>query len=119
MTTMVFLYKRTGDFQYLEKGLKAAKWLISNAQEKNGGFRCLFLIDKNSRHAHKQNQMYTFDNGIILNGLVSLYKETKKYFLLKSAKKCAHWIIDHCINKDYLVKPVYEISENKFFECSN
>jgi len=117
MTTMVFLYKRTGDSQYLEKGLKAAKWLIFNAQEKNGGFRCLFLIDKNSRHSHKQNQMYTFDNGIILNGLVSLYKETKKDFLLKSAKRCANWIIDYCINKkDYLVKPVYEINENKFFE---
>jgi hypothetical protein len=116
MTMMVFLYKRTGDIKYLEKGLKSAKWLISNAQEKNGGFRCLFLIDKSSSHVHKQNQIYSFDNGVILNGLVALYKETKKIFLIKSAKKCASWIINYCIDKNYLVKPVYEIDENKFFE---
>ena len=116
MTMMVFLYKRTGDIKYLEKGLKSAKWLISNAQEKNGGFRCLFLIDKSSSHSHKKNQIYSFDNGIILNGLVALYKETKKAFLIKSAKKCASWIINYCIDKNCLVKPVYEIDENKFFE---
>ena len=78
MTMMVFLYKRTGEKKFLDKGLKAAKWLISNAQEKNGGFRCLFLIDKNSSHAHKKDQIYSFDNGVIINGLVNLYKETKK-----------------------------------------
>jgi rhamnogalacturonyl hydrolase YesR len=116
MTMMVFLYRRTGDWSYLEQGLKAAKWLISNAQEKNGGFRCLFLIDKNSNHAHKKNQIYSFDNGIIISGLTSLYKETKKKFLIKSAERCANWIIKFCIDKNGLVKPVYEIEENKFFE---
>ena len=116
MTMMVFLYNRTGEKKFLDKGLKAAKWLISNAQEKNGGFRCLFLIDKNSSHAHKKDQIYSFDNGVIINGLVSLYKETKKKYLLKSAEKCGNWIINHCINNNHLVKPVYEIEQNKFFE---
>jgi hypothetical protein len=116
MTMMVFLYKRTGEKKYLDKGLEAAKWLISNAQEKNGGFRCLFLIDKNSNHAHKKDQIYSFDNGVIINGLVSLYKETKKSFLIKSAEKCGNWIINFCIDSNNLVKPVYEIEQNKFFE---
>ena len=106
MTMMAFLYK----------GLEAAKWLISNAQEKNGGFRCLFLIDKNSSHAHKKDQIYSFDNGVIINGLVSLYKATKKSFLIKSAEKCGNWIINFCIDNNNLVKPVYEIEQNKFFE---
>tara|TARA_B100000787_G_scaffold133467_1_gene102347 strand:- start:6518 stop:7726 length:1209 start_codon:yes stop_codon:yes gene_type:complete len=116
MTMMVFLYKRTGEKKYLDRGLEAAKWLISNAQEKNGGFRCLFLIDKNSSHAHKKDQIYSFDNGVIINGLVSLYKETKKSFLIKSAEKCGNWIINYCIDNNSLVKPVYEIEQNKFFE---
>jgi hypothetical protein len=116
MTMMAFLYKRTGEKKYLDKGLEAAKWLISNAQEKNGGFRCLFLIDKNSNHAHKKDQIYSFDNGVIINGLVSLYKETKKSFLIKSAEKCGNWIINFCIDNNNLVKPVYEIEQNKFFE---
>ena len=116
MTMMVFLYKRTGEKKYLNKGLEAAKWLISNAQEKDGGFRCLFLIDKNSSHAHKKDQIYSFDNGVIINGLVSLYKETKKSYLIKSAEKCGNWIINFCIDDNNLVKPVYEIEQNKFFE---
>ena len=116
MTMMVFLYRRTGEKKYLNKGLEAAKWLISNAQEKNGGFRCLFLIDKNSSHAHKKDQIYSFDNGVIINGLVSLYKETKKSYLIKAAEKCANWIINFCIDNNNLVKPVYEIEQNKFFE---
>ena len=116
MTMMVFLYKRTGEKKYLDRGLEAAKWLISNAQENNGGFRCLFLIDKNSSHAHKKDQIYSFDNGVIINGLVSLYKETKKSFLIKSAEKCGNWIINYCIDNNSLVKPVYEIEQNKFFE---
>ena len=116
MTMMVFLYKRTGEKKYLDKGLEAAKWLISNAQEKDGGFRCLFLIDKNSSHAHKKDQIYSFDNGVIINGLVSLYKETKKPYLIKSAEKCGNWIINFCIDNNNLVKPVYEIEQNKFFE---
>ena len=37
-----------------------------------------FLIDKNSSHAHKKDQIYSFDNGVIINGLVCLYKQTKK-----------------------------------------
>ena len=116
MTMMVFLYKRTGEKKYLTRGLEAARWLITNAQEKNGGFRCLFLIDKNSSHAHKKDQIYSFDNGVIINGLVCLYKETKKKFLIKSAEKCGNWIINFCIDNNNLVKPVYEIEQNKFFE---
>ena len=116
LTMMVFLYQRTGEKKYLDKGLDAAKWLISNAQERNGGFRCLFLIDKNSSHAHKKDQIYSFDNGVIINGLASLYKETNRAFLIKSAEKCANWIINFCLDNNNLVKPVYEIDQNKFFE---
>ena len=116
MTMMVFLYQRTGNKAYLKKGLHAAKWLISNAQEKDGGFRCLFLIDKHSNHAYKKDQIYSFDNGVIINGLVSLYKETNEPYLIKSAEKCANWLINFCIDNNNFVKPVFEIHQNKFFE---
>ena len=36
--------------------------------------------------------------------------------MLKCALKCGNWLINHCIDKDNYVKPVYEISENKFYE---
>ena len=116
ITMMVFLYKKTNDKKYIKYALNSASWLIKNALHKNGGFKCLFLIDKTSLHAYKKNQIYSFDNGVILNGFVSLYKVTKKKFLLKKAIKCADWLTDYCIDKNNGVKPVYEISENKFYE---
>ena len=80
-------------FDYdLHENLGRRNILLSNAQEKDGGFRCLFLIDKHSNHAYKKDQIYSFDNGVIINGLVSLYKETNKPYLIKSAEKCANWL---------------------------
>ena len=116
LTMMVFLYNNTKDKKYLDYAILSANWLIKYALHKNGGFKCLFLIDKKSLHAFKQNQIYSFDNGVILNGLVSLYKITKKNYLLKSAIKCGNWITNYCIDKNDYVKPVYDVSENKFFE---
>ena len=113
---MIFLFKQTKDKKFINLALESAKWLSKNAMHKNGGFRCLFLIDRSSPHAFKQNQIYSFDNGVILNGFVSLYKITKKNFLLNNALKCGDWLTDYCIDKNYYVKPVYEISENKFYE---
>ncbi len=113
---MIFLFKQTKKKKYLDLALKSAKWLSTYALHKNGGFKCLFLIDKESPHAFKQNQIYSFDNGVILNGFVSLYKITKKTFLIKNAIKCGNWLTNYCIDKNFYVKPVYEISENKFYE---
>ena len=44
------------------------------------------LIDKKSPNFYKENLIYSFDNGVILNGLCSLYKLTKKNFFLKVLK---------------------------------
>ena len=95
ITMMIFLFKQTKDKKYINFALKSARWLTKNAMHKSGGFRCLFLIDKSSPHAFKQNQIYSFDNGVILNGFVSLYKLTKKKFLIKNAIKCGNWLTDY------------------------
>ncbi len=116
LTMMSYLYTKTNDPIFLKNGIKSADWLINNALQKNGGYKCLFLIDKSSKHAFKKNLIYAFDNGIIINGLVNLYKVTKKKKLLKAAENCANWIIKDCIKKDGGVRPVYEIDEKKFFE---
>jgi hypothetical protein len=113
---MVYLYKLTNNKLYINRASKAAKWLIKNAQHKDGGFKCLFVIDKKSPHAYKKNLIYSFDNGVILNGLCSLYKITKKEYLLKSAKKCASWVSNYCVDKNHNVIPVYDLDSNKFYE---
>lgn len=116
LTLMVFLYKNTKNKIFLNRGIEAARWLIKNAQHSNGGFKCLFIIDKSSPHIFKENLIYSFDNGVILSGLCSLYKITKKKFLLKSAEKCAKWIVYDCLDKNDNIKPVYDLLDNKFYE---
>lgn len=116
LTLMSYLYQETKNPVFLDKGIKSANWLIKNALQKNGGYKCLFLIDKSSKHAYKKNLIYAFDNGIIINGLVNLYKITKKKYLLKAAEKCANWIITDCLKSNGGLRPVYEIDEKKFFE---
>ena len=59
ITMMIFLYKQTKNKKYIDLGLMSAKWLSKYALHKNGGFKCLFLIDKSSPHAFKQNQIYS------------------------------------------------------------
>lgn len=116
LTLMVYLFKITKNKIYIERALKSAKWLINNAQNKNGGFKCLFIIDKTSPHIYKENLIYSFDNGVILNGLCSLYKITKKNFLIKSADRCAKWLMYSCVDKNFNVKPIYDIADNKFYD---
>ena len=116
LTMMVNLYKITNKKIYLKNALLSANWLTHFAQLEQGGFRCLFLIDKNIQHAHKENLTFSFDNGVILSGLCSLYKITKKTFLLNSAKKCADWLVNQCVDKNFNVRPVYDILDKKFYE---
>ena len=79
LTLMVYLYKRSKNKLYLKRAISSAKWLIKNTQKKNGGFSCLTVIDKHSSHNFKKDLIYSFDNGVILNGLCSLYKITKSH----------------------------------------
>ena len=91
----------------------AAMWLINKAQLSFGGFKCLELADKNSNILDKSSLSYSFDNGVILNGLVNLYKITKKKKYLKAAIRCADWLIV-CSNKNGIVQPVFDSVKNKF-----
>lgn len=115
LTLMCYLFKVTNNKIFIEKALASSKWLIEKAQHKNGGFKCLFIIDKNSPNYYKENLIYSFDSGVILNGLCSLYKLTKKKFLLKSAEKCANWLIYSCSNDDGILEPIFDFKEDKFY----
>ena len=85
--------------EYLNRARKAANWLINKSQLNNGGFKCLFLIDKRLNFLKKKEfASYTFDNGVIINGLINLYKITKNKKYLHSATKCGDWICEKFVS---------------------
>ena len=47
ITSMLFHYEITKKKFFLKSAELSANWLINYAQDKNGGFKCLYLIDKN------------------------------------------------------------------------
>jgi hypothetical protein len=113
ITFNCFLYSIKKNKKNLIAAEAAANWLINKAQFSFGGFKCFELIDKKLNIVDKSLLSYSFDNGVILNGLVNIYKITKKRKYLKSAIKCADWILV-CSKKNGLVKPVYDSAKKKF-----
>tara|TARA_B100000787_G_C16178387_1_gene290342 strand:+ start:654 stop:1853 length:1200 start_codon:yes stop_codon:yes gene_type:complete len=118
ITSMVYHYKITKNVFYLTSAKNAADWLIRNAQDENGGFKCLFLINKKLNYAKKKNYIYSFDNGVIINGLVNLYNATKIQKYLKAAEKSADFLSLNFIKKNDEIRPVYDVKEKKFINNS-
>ena len=118
ITSMVYHYKITKNLFYLTSAKNAADWLIKNAQDNNGGFKCLFLINKKLNYGKKKNYIYSFDNGVIINGLVNLYNETKIQKYLKAAEKSANFLSLNFIKKNNEISPVYDVKEKKFINNS-
>ena len=116
ITHMCFMYEYTNKKIYLNSAIKSANWLIGCAQDKTGGFKCLFLLDKKIKLDFKSEQIYSFDNGVIINGLVNLYKITKKKKYLNAATKCGNWIINKAQKKNGQIKPIYDLKKNSFVE---
>ena len=115
ITYNCFIYTQFKNRLNIKAAEIAADWLIKNSQKTFGGFKCFELIDKNLDIIDKSGFSYSFDNGVILNGLINLYKIKKKKKYLLSAIKCADWIM-RCSKPNGLIKPVYDYKNQKFLE---
>ena len=116
ITSLIFYYKVSGRAVFLKCAKRSADWLIRVAQHQNGGFKCLFLINKKLAFKYKEDLIYAFDNGVIITGLVNLYEETKDRKYLVSAIKSANFIINFFLKKNNEVKAVFSLSKKKFIE---
>jgi len=95
MTTLLELYKKSGNKRLLESAKKAADWVIA-ALEKVGEGAALparIYHDQGAR-PYRHSFYYTYDNGILLKGLVNTYKATKDERYLNAAKQVARFLTD-------------------------
>jgi len=74
ITFLVYFFHKTGDKKYLKLAEDCARWLtkISYFKPTQGVF-CRYYPESGTF----RRQICTFDNGIVLNGLVNLYKVSK------------------------------------------
>lgn len=71
--------------QFIERGIKAADWLIS-IQKDSGGWQGGYLDENNNE--------VVFNTGQIIRGMFETYHFTKKEIYLSSAIRACHWLCD-------------------------
>jgi len=102
-TTLSFLYDRTGDSLFLERAVLAGEWLLDNAFHELGGVRTRYYLDDDKEaadYSFESGQLYTFDSGMALFGLLSLYKFSKDKRFLDGAIKIGKFLVDKCQKPD-------------------
>ena len=88
ITTFLFLHSVDRSPVYLERANAAASWLLDRAVEPtSGAVLCRF---DGTRWLERQ---CTFDNGVCLNALVNLYRETNDEAHFRAALRIAEWLL--------------------------
>ncbi len=105
-TLMCALYARTQDRRYLESARAAGDWLVRTAHPECGGFRCLWPLTP-SRFDYKFDQIYTFDTGVIVSGLVDLYRASGEARYLAAAVTASDWLLRVMAKPGGAFAPVY------------
>jgi len=94
ITTLIYLYGLSKEEIFLERAKLAADWLIKKATHRSGGILCRYFYKKTEFMGSFENEeMFLFDNGMVLNGITNLYEITKDEKYLKFSKKLADFII--------------------------
>ena len=92
ITAFIFLNRIFHEARLIEKAIMAAEWLQNNSvHSKIKGYRCRFDLEKKE---FSPENVCSFDNAMCLNGIVNLYKETKKSKYLDEGRRIADFLIE-------------------------
>jgi hypothetical protein len=119
VTYMCWQYARTGDQRFLTSARRAADWLIDSPvyHAPTGAFRCLLPVTP-SRFDYKREQLYAFDCGVILNGLVDLYRADGSAKYLDASMRVADWLTGASQRADGSFRPVFDLTKNQWIESN-
>jgi len=114
-TLMCALYDDRRDERCLTSARGAGDWLVRTAQQMKGGFRCLYPI-QSTRFDYKFSQIFTFDCGVIINGLVNVFRATGAAPYLAAAVTVGDWIVREVQKPNGAFYPVYDVDKDEFLE---
>ena len=90
-SALVYLFRVTGDEAYLDAARKTAAFLIGTWDEQLR----VFPFEWPSPSAASEHRAYFFDTGIIIRGLLAVWRETSDARLLDVAEAAAHGMIEN------------------------
>ncbi|MBF0493812.1 MAG: glycoside hydrolase family 88 protein [Candidatus Omnitrophica bacterium] len=109
ITTLLFLSKYfVGDF--ISRARLAADWITKKAMHECGGVKTrnyLLKMREAEHYSFESGNIYAFDNGMVLYGLVNLYKFSKDASYLKVASGIADFLIAKMLRSDGFFYAVY------------
>lgn len=100
----------------ITNAVKAADWIIKHALLDSGAVLARKYSDswQGSRdYSFESGDVFSFDTGMVLFGMVNLFKHTGKGKYLKTAKRIANFLLT-MQKKDGLFNPIYHSKADKF-----
>lgn len=117
INTLMFFYHLKKDKIFLERAKLAADWLMNKAKHKSNGVLTRYFYDKASFMGSFENEeIFSFDCGMVLNGMTSLYKVSKEKMYLDFNEKLANFMIDKMQKEDGSFYAVYDAKNNKLID---
>jgi hypothetical protein len=106
ITSFLYIYSELGEPEALEAAKDSGNWIVKNIRSSSSSY----LLPEGSIETHNfnqkgdlSNQIYAFDNGMIIIGLVNLYKVINDTSLLKYAEKMAKSLIERFFDGSKLI----------------
>jgi len=103
ISTLLFLDKYLKDNLFLHRAEAAADWIINIAMHKSGGVKTRYYLYKaegQEKYSFDSEILYTFDTGMVLNGMVNLFKVVKDKKYLDACVNMADFLMDKMLKDD-------------------
>jgi hypothetical protein len=119
ITTLLFLEKIYKERIYLDKAKRAARWIIKEAMLPCGAIRTrLYKEDELADEAYSfcGENVFSFDLGMVLYGMINLYKRTKDNIFFDTSKKMADFLLSQMHKDDGSFSPLYNAKTKRHIE---
>lgn len=116
ITALLYLNDLNADDRLILKAKSAADWILNYAMIDCGGILTRNYLDYNindPRYSFDSKIIYAFDTGMVLFGLVKLYKINGEKKYLEVIRKIGNFLLT-LQRKDGLFEPIYDAKTSKF-----
>lgn len=115
ISTLLYLNEVQSNPELVERACLAANWLKKTAYIENKSVVCRFYYAAEE----SEPRLCTFDAGMCLKALVSLYRQTRKKTYLKFSQKIADWLIQDMQKEDGSFYARYLLDEGRLIDNEN
>ena len=132
ITSFLYIYSKLGEPEALQAAKNSANWIVKNVRNSSSSSSSYLLpagsieTDNFNQKGDLSNQIYAFDNGMVIIGLLNLYKAINDINLLKYAEKMAKSLIERFFDGskliavlDRLYRPITNNTSNLNDDSSN